>query len=229
MIRIDIVTLFPEMFVGPFDHSIINRAKNKNLVDIQIHQLRNWSIDKHHLTDDRPFGGGPGMVLMAEPLFAAVESLKRENSNNQSAKVILMSPQGSVFSQRKANELKGEGHVIIVCGRYEGVDQRFIDELVDEEISIGDYVLSGGEVAATVVVDTMVRLIPGAIGKEESLDNESFNDNLLDYPVYTQPAELRGLKVPDVLLSGHHGQIAKWRQEKAEEKTRRVRPDLIKL
>ncbi len=221
MIKIDIVTLFPEMFVGPFDHSIINRARNKNLVEIKIHQLRDWALNKHHLTDDRPFGGGPGMVLKPEPLFGAVESLK-----NKSTKVILMSPQGSVFSQKKASALKGESHLIIVCGRYEGVDQRFIDALVDEEISIGDYVLSGGEVAAMVIVDSVVRLIPGAIGKEESLENESFNGNLLDYPVYTQPAEFRGLKVPDVLLSGHHGEIAKWRQEKAEEKTKEVRPEL---
>ena len=220
--KIDIVTLFPEMFVGPFDQSIISRAMKKKLVEIRIHQLRDWATDKHHLTDDRPFGGGPGMVLKPEPLFGSVERLKTENT-----KVLLMSPQGSVFKQTKAQSLKEESHIIIVCGRYEGVDQRFIDELVDEEISIGDYVLSGGEPAAIVVVDAIVRLIPGAIGKGESLDNESFNENLLDFPVYTQPAEFRGLKVPEVLLSGHHGEIARWRKNKAEEKTRKVRPELI--
>lgn len=219
--KIDIVTLFPDMFVGPFDQSIISRAIKRGLVEINIHQLRNWATDKHQLTDDRPFGGGPGMVLKPEPLFAAVESLKKGNS-----KVILTSPQGSVFKQTKAQSLKEESHLIIVCGRYEGVDQRFIDELVDEEISIGDYVLSGGEPAAIVIVDAIVRLIPGAIGKEESLENESFNENLLDYPVYTQPAEFRGLKVPEVLLSGHHGEISKLRQEQAKIKTQKVRPDL---
>lgn len=222
--KIDIVTLFPEMFIGPFEQSIISRAKKKGLVKILIHQLRTWAKDKHHLTDDRSFGGGPGMVLKPEPLFDCIENLK-----NESSKVILMSPQGKVFNQSKAQSLKEESHLIIVCGRYEGVDQRFIDELVDEEISIGDYVLSGGEPAAIVVVDSIVRLIPGAIGKEESLMNESFNQNLLDYPVYTQPAEFRNLKVPEILLSGNHGEIDKWRKEKAIEKTKKVRPELMNL
>lgn len=219
--KIDIITLFPDMFSGMFEYSIISRAVKKGLVEINVHQLRDWAMDKHQLTDDRPFGGGPGMVLKPEPLFTAVEGLKKENS-----KIVLMSPQGQVFGQKKAQSLKNESHLIIVCGRYEGVDQRFVEKMVDEEISIGDYILSGGEPAANVVVDAIVRLIPGAIGKEESLDNESFNDNLLDYPVYTQPAEFRGLKVPEVLLSGHHGEIDKWRKEKAKEKTRRVRPEL---
>lgn len=225
--KIDILTLFPDMFEGPFGASIIKRAQEKRLVEINVHQLRTWAKDKHKMTDDRPFGGGPGMVLMPEPLFEAVEDLmpKQQDGDNR-AKVVLLTPTGKPFSQKLAESLSKEEHLIMICGRYEGVDQRVMDTLVDLEISIGDYVLSGGELPAMVVSDALIRLIPGVLGSEDSLEWESFNNSLLDYPHYTQPADFRGMKVPEVLISGNHAKIDKWRKEQAEKLTQERRPDL---
>jgi tRNA (guanine37-N1)-methyltransferase len=231
-LRFDIVTIFPEFFRETFDYGIIRRARAAGLVEIRAHDLRSWTADKHHIVDDRPFGGGDGMVLKPEPIFAAVEGLtgasKREDYDAQT-RVMLLSPQGQVLTQAVADGLaKNAKHLVLVCGRYEGVDERVAASLVTDEISIGDYVLSGGEPAALVVIDALVRLVPGALGSETSAVNESFAAGLLDYPHYTRPPEFRGLSVPDVLLSGNHAEIASWRREAALNKTRRNRPDLIK-
>ncbi|MDD2435658.1 MAG: tRNA (guanosine(37)-N1)-methyltransferase TrmD [Bacilli bacterium] len=219
--KIDILTLFPGMFEGLLSESIIKRAIDKGLVKIQIHDIRKYSKDPHKKVDDYGFGGGQGMVLMPEPIFDAVEDLKEENSL-----VIMMTPQGKTFEQKIAYALTKEKHLIIICGHYEGFDER-IRSIVDLELSIGDYILTGGEIASMVITDSVVRLIDGVI-EEESHLNDSFNNNLLDYPVYTKPQDFRGMKVPEVLLSGHHENIRKWRYEQQLERTKERRPDLLK-
>ena len=218
--KIDILTLFPSMFDGFIRESIIKRAIDKKLVEIDIHNIRDYSKDTHKKVDDYGFGGGKGMVLMPQPIFDAVESLKKENS-----KVLLMTPQGIKYNQEKAYELKNEKHLIIICGHYEGFDER-IRSIVDLEISIGDFVLTGGEIPAMAISDSIIRLIDGVIEKESHVF-DSFNDNLLDYPVYTHPSDFRGMKVPDVLLSGHHANIDKWRREQQIKRTQERRPDLL--
>lgn len=221
--RIDIITLFPDIALAPLSESIIQRARKKGLVDIHAHPLRNWATGKHRKTDEYLCGGGQGMLLMPGPIFDAVEELRREDT-----RVILMTPQGSPFKQADAQRLSTTGHLIILCGHYEGVDQRVIDTLVDEEISIGDYVLTNGAIAAAVVTDAVVRLIPGALGDSRSSVDESFTDpNMLEAPAYTKPNDFRGMKVPDVLLSGDHGKIEAWKKEQALERTKAKRPDLL--
>ena len=218
--KIDILTLFPSMFDGFISESIIKRAIEKNLVEINIYNIRDYSNDLHKKVDDYGFGGGKGMVLMPQPIFDAVESLKTEVS-----KVVLMTPQGIKYNQEKAYELVSEKHLIIICGHYEGFDER-IRSIVDLEISIGDFVLTGGEIPAMAISDSIIRLLDGVIEKESHV-NDSFNDNLLDYPVYTHPSNFRGMKVPDVLLSGHHANIDKWRKEEQLKRTKERRPDLL--
>ena len=222
--RFDIVTIFPEIFRGVFEFGIIRRAVEAGLIEIAIHDLRDYTHDRHRQVDDRPFGGGAGMVMKPEPLFRAVDAITHGATD---ASVALLSPQGRLFEQRVAEEFAAKARVVLVCGRYEGVDQRVVEHLVTDEISVGDYVLSGGEIPAMVVVDAVTRLIPGALGCGDSAVRESFADGLLDYPHYTRPAEYRGLQVPDVLASGHHAEIEAWRRRKAMEKTFRRRPDLI--
>ena len=219
--KIDILTLFPEMFDGFLNTSIIKRAINDSKVTINIHNIRDYSLDPHKRVDDYQFGGGAGMVLMPEPIFRAVEDIKDEDSF-----VLLMTPQGEKFKQEKAYELKEKKHLIIICGHYEGFDER-IRTLADQEISIGDYVLTGGELPSMVITDTVVRLIDGVIDSESHL-NDSFNNDLLDYPVYTKPQNFRGMEVPEVLLSGHHENIRKWRLEQSQKRTLERRPDLLK-
>ncbi len=220
-LRIDILTLFPEMF-APFDYSIIKRARENGLVEINILNIRDFTSDKHRTVDDKPYGGGPGMVMAPEPIFKAVESLKRENT-----KVLLMTPQGEVFRQKIAVELKNESHLIFICGHYEGIDDRVRQALADREISIGDFVLSNGNLAAMVIADAVIRLIPGALGCGASVISESFSEGLLEYPQYTRPEVFRGMEVPKVLLSGNHENIEKWRKEKSFELTRSRRLDLF--
>jgi tRNA (guanine37-N1)-methyltransferase len=222
--RFDIVTIFPEIFREVFDFGIIRRAVEAGLVEINIHDLRDYTHDRHRQVDDRPFGGGAGMVMKPEPLFRAVEAITHGATD---ANVVMLSPQGRLFSQRVAEELSARTRLVLICGRYEGVDERVVERLATDEISIGDYVLSGGEIPAMVVVDAVVRLLPGALGCTESAEQDSFAAGLLDYPHYTRPAEYRGLKVPDVLASGHHAEIERWRRRRAIEKTLRRRPDLI--
>ena len=217
--RIDILTLFPEMFDGFLNTSIIKRARDDGYVDIKVHNFRDYSTDKHNRVDDYPYGGGAGMVLMCEPIFRAIEDIRTDESI-----VIMMSPSGKVFKQEEAINLSKKKHLILLCGHYEGFDER-IRTIVDMELSIGDYVLTGGEVPAMAITDAITRLIPGVITKE-SLDSESFNDGLLDYPNYTKPADFRGMKVPEVLLSGHHKNIEKYRQEERIRKTNEIRSDL---
>jgi tRNA (guanine37-N1)-methyltransferase len=232
VLHFDIITIFPEFFREIFDFGIIRRARAAGLVEIEAHDLRRWASDKHRMVDDRPFGGGDGMVLKPEPIFAAVEELTGPSSRADypsHTRVILLSPQGRVLDQALAADIAGNAErVVLICGRYEGVDERVAETLVTDEISIGDYVLSGGEPAAIVLLDSVVRLVPGALGSETSADNESFSAGLLDYPHYTRPPEFRGLRVPEVLLSGNHGEIARWRHEAALKKTERNRPDLLK-
>ncbi|HEY3037119.1 MAG TPA: tRNA (guanosine(37)-N1)-methyltransferase TrmD [Pyrinomonadaceae bacterium] len=232
MLHCDIITIFPEFFREAFDYGIIRRARAAGLVETKAHDLRRWTSDKHHVVDDRPFGGGEGMVLKPEPIFAAVGDLtgysKREDYASHT-RVVLLSPQGRVFTQDLAQDLsRNASQIVLICGRYEGVDERVSEALVTDEISIGDYVLSGGEPAAIVVIDAVVRLLPGALGNETSKLNESFSEGLLDHPHYTRPTEFSGLSVPDVLLTGNHGEIARWRREAALKKTQRNRPDLLK-
>lgn len=221
--RIDILTIFPGLFESPLRESLLGRALEAGILDVRVHDIRDVTSDKHRQVDDEPYGGGPGMVMMAEPLFAAVESL------GQGAKrVILLSPAGLRLDQGLVRELAAEPWVVLLCGRYEGVDERVVEGLRAEEISIGDYVLSGGEVPALVVLEAVTRLVPGVVGKEESLERESFEDGILDHPHYTRPRDFRGLRVPDVLLSGDHAEVERWRREAALDKTRRNRPDLLK-
>jgi len=220
--RIDILTLFPEACRAPLNESMMKRAQDSGALELRIHNLRDWTTDKHHIVDDAPFGGGQGMVMKPEPIFAAVEELRNENSF-----VVLMSPQGRRLTQEIANEFSARPHLIIICGHYEGVDYRVSEHLVDEEISIGDYVLTNGAIAAVVFVDAIARLLPGVLGHEQSAADDSFSGGLLEGPQYTRPSEFRGWKVPDVLLSGNHAAIAAWRKEKAEKRTRENRPDLL--
>ena len=249
IIRFEIVTIFPDFFRGPLDYGIVRRAREAELIEISVHDLRAFTSDKHRTVDDRPFGGGEGMVLKPEPIFKCVESLQvapREDRIRQGAHetVILLSPQGRVFTQTMAQELARLKRIVLLCGRYEGVDERVAENLADREVSVGDFILSGGELGAAIIVDAVTRLIPGALGNEASAQQESFtagekaesagpdstcaSEGLLDYPHYTRPAEFRGMAVPEVLIGGNHEQIRKWRRQKALEKTRRNRPDLMK-
>jgi len=225
--KIDILTLFPEICRAPLSESMMKRAQESKIVDLRIHNLRDWTKDKHHIVDDAPFGGGQGMVMKPEPIFAAVEDLKQSAIKNQQLKIILMSPAGRRFDQQMATDLSKESHLIVICGHYEGVDHRVIEHLVDLEISIGDYVLTNGAIAAVVLVDAVVRLLPGALGHEHSAIDDSFSAGSLEGPQYTRPAEFRGWKIPEVLLSGNHAEIAKWRIEEARKRTKQNRPDLL--
>ncbi|MFB3850297.1 MAG: tRNA (guanosine(37)-N1)-methyltransferase TrmD [Acidobacteriota bacterium] len=224
--RIDVFTLFPEMFAGPLSNSILRRAQNKGVVEIRLHNFRRFAKDRHHTVDDTPYGGGAGMVLKPEPIFEAVEHLKNTTGPFP---LFYLSPKGKVFNQKIATEMSNLKRFALLCGRYEGVDQRVIDGLVDEEISIGDYVLSGGEPAAIVVIDAVVRLLKGALGDEKSSEDESFSSDLLEYPHYTKPREFRGMEVPEVLVSGNHKEIADFRKESSLKITLQNRPDMLKL
>ncbi len=230
--KIDVLTIFPEFFREVFDFGIIRRAQASDILQIGVHDLREFVETERKQVDDRPFGGGDGMVLKPEPIFAAIEKLTgtlKKADYPPGTRVVLLSPQGKAFKQAAAQEMADTGaHIILICGRYEGVDERVNEALVTDEISIGDYVLSGGEPAALVMVDAMTRLLPGALGSETSAENESFSDGLLDFPHYTRPAEFMGMEVPPVLQGGNHNEIEKWRKEKALEKTRVNRPDLLK-
>jgi tRNA (guanine37-N1)-methyltransferase len=229
--QIDIITIFPDYFREAFDYGIIRRACAAGLVNIRAHDLRGWTADKHHVVDDRPFGGGDGMVLKPDPIFAAVESLagaRRREAIDSGKRVVLLSPQGRPFTQATAAELAQSAQLVLICGRYEGVDERVAEALVTDEISIGDYVLSGGEPAALVVIDATVRLLPGALGSATSATNESFSDGVLDCPQYTRPPEFDGMRTPEVLLNGNHAEIARWRRNASLDKTKRNRPDLLK-
>jgi tRNA (guanine37-N1)-methyltransferase len=221
-VRVDIITLFPELCRIPLGESMMGRAQEARALELHIHNLRDWTSDRHHIVDDAPFGGGPGMVMKPEPIFAAVESLQSEAST-----VVLMTPQGRRFDQGMAQEFSTAQHLIIICGHYEGVDHRVIEQLVTTEISIGDYVVTNGAIAAVVFVDAIVRLLPGVLGHEQSAADDSFAGGLLEAPQYTRPAEFRGWKVPEILLSGHHAAIADWRKREAERRTRQNRPDLL--
>lgn len=229
--KIDVLTIFPEFFREVFDFGIIRRARIAEIVEINIHDIREFTTDKHRMTDDRPFGGGDGMVFKAEPIFNAIEKLLGSAEREKypaGTRVVLLSPQGRVFKQAIAKEYADDAnHIVLICGRYEGVDERVNEALVTDEISIGDYVLSGGEPAAIVLVDAITRLLPNALGSETSAENDSFSSGLLDYPHYTRPAEFRGMRVPEVLLSGDHAEIEKWRRAKALEKTQKYRKDLL--
>ncbi len=225
--KIDILTIFPEMCLGPLGESIMKRAREAGKVTIAAHDLRDWTTDKHHKVDDIPYGGGQGMVMKPEPFFAAVRELKKDSPK---ARVVLMTPQGKRFDQATARGLSHEEHIILLCGHYEGIDHRVVEALVDLELSIGDYILTNGAIAAVVVIDAVVRLLPGVLGDERSPEEESFADPtspLLEGPHYTRPAEFEGMPVPEVLLSGNHAKIESWRHEKAVERTRANRPDLI--
>jgi tRNA (guanine37-N1)-methyltransferase len=224
--RIDVLTLFPEMIRCGVDFSILKRAQEKGTLSISVCNIRDFTKDKHHTTDESPYGGGAGMVMKPEPIFAAVESLATEPEEGES-RIVLMTPQGERFTQAKAQELSECSHLVFLCGHYEGVDERVREHLVTDEISIGDFVMTGGEIPALAVLDAVVRLIPGVLGAEESAIEESFADGLLEYPQYTRPAEFRGWEVPEVLLSGHHAEIAKWRRAQSLERTLKRRPDLM--
>lgn len=223
--RIDILTVLPEMFEGPLNCSILQRAQNKGLVEIHVHNLRDYTTNKHRKVDDYPFGGEAGMVMQVEPIDRAISALKAEREYDE---VIFTSPDGETFDQPMANAMSLLNNVIILCGHYKGIDYRIREHLITKEISIGDYVLTGGEVPAIVIADAMVRLIPGAIGDEQSALSDSFQDSLLAPPVYSRPAEYKGWRVPDILLSGHQAKIDEWRYEQALERTQRLRPDLLK-
>ncbi len=220
--KIDVLTLFPGMFTGPLDESIVQRARESGRLDLSIHNLRDYAHDRHRTVDDRPFGGGPGMLLKPEPLFEAIESLGSEKT-----KVILTAPSGRRFEQAAARELAQDEHLLFICGSYEGVDERVRETLVNLEFSIGDFVLTNGALPSMMMIDAIVRLIPGVLGDDESAVDESFSNGLLEYPHYTRPAEYRGMKVPDVLLSGNHAKIDEWRREQALVRTQKVRPDLL--
>jgi tRNA (guanine37-N1)-methyltransferase len=228
--KFHVLTIFPDFFRGPFEHGVVQRACEAGLIEIQVHDLRQWTTDRHRTVDDRPFGGGEGMLLKAGPIFEAVEAIWPERSEGR--KVVLLSAQGRKFDQAKAREFSACSELLLICGRYEGVDERVAEHLADEEISIGDYVLSGGELAAAVIVDAVARLREGVLGNESSALNESFagspgDEGLLDWPQYTRPAEFRGWKTPEVLLGGNHEEIRKWRRNAARRKTERLRPDLL--
>jgi tRNA (guanine37-N1)-methyltransferase len=220
--KIDVLTLFPEMFSGPLDASIVKRARAGGLLDLRVHNLRDYTHDRHKTVDDKPFGGGPGMLLKPEPIFEAVEALSGEHT-----KVILLTPAGRTFSQQIARELSNEKHLLFLCGSYEGFDERIREHLADDELSIGDFVLTNGALPAMVIIDAVARLLPGALGDEQSASDESFSHGFLEYPHYTRPADFRGMKVPEVLLSGNHAEIEKWRKEQARKRTAERRPDLL--
>ncbi len=225
--RIDLLTIFPEMFTPVLKASIIGRAVAKGILQISVHDLRDWSQDKHRTVDDRPYGGGPGMVMKPEPFFEAVDNLKRSCRSESSPHVVLLSPQGERLTQKKVRELAHRPWLVLLCGHYEGVDERIREGLANEELSIGDYVLTCGELPAMVIVDSVARLLPGSLGDERSAVEESFSDNLLEYPQYTRPAEYRGLRVPEVLLTGDSDRIERWRKLRAFRRTADKRPDLI--
>jgi len=229
MLKIDVVTIFPDMFDNIIEFGVLKEAFKKNICQLNIYNLRDFSNYKHGRVDDRPYGGGPGMVLMPEPIDNAITFIKKKNKikKKEKQKTILLSPRGEKLNQNKLKYLSNLENIILICGRYEGVDERVIDSLIDFEISIGDYVLTGGEIPAMVIIDGVIRLLPGVVGKEESLKSESFEDNLLDYPQYTRPPVFKGMDVPKILLSGNHKDIQKWRKEKSLEITRIKRPDLI--
>jgi tRNA (guanine37-N1)-methyltransferase len=220
--KIDVLTLFPAMFAGPLDESIIKRAREAGRLDLAIHNLRDYAHDRHKTVDDRPFGGGPGMLLKPEPIFEAVETLARE-----ATRVILLSPAGRPFNQAIARELAGVEHLLMVSGHYEGFDERVREQLADDELSIGDYVLTNGALPVMVIIDAVTRLLPGVLGDDDSARDDSFSQGLLEYPQYTRPAEFRGMKIPEVLLSGNHAEIARWRAEQARQRTKERRPDLL--
>jgi tRNA (guanine37-N1)-methyltransferase len=220
--KIDILTLFPGMFRGPCDESIVKRARSAGILELGLHNLRDYTHDRHKTVDDRPFGGGPGMLMKPEPLFEAVENLAKDDTW-----VVMLTPAGRVFNQAVARELAAKPSLLLICGSYEGVDERVREALVDEELSIGDYVLTNGALPAMVIVDVVVRLLPGVLGDDESSQDESFSHGMLEYPQYTRPADFRGMKVPEVLLSGHHAEIAKWRKEQGRMRTLARRPDLL--
>ena len=221
--EIDVLTLFPRVFEGPLDESILKRAQAKGLVGVRVHNLREFTHDKHHVVDDKPYGGGPGMLMKPEPIFEAVERVRRDDSC-----VVLMTPQGRPLTQDRAREFAQKPHLVIICGHYEGVDERVREALVNEEVSIGDYVLTNGALAAAVFVDAVVRLVPGVLGDDESAADDSFASGLLEGPQYTRPPDFRGRRVPDVLLNGNHEEIARWRKEQARRRTEQRRPDLLK-
>lgn len=221
--RIDIVTIFPKVFFGPFSESVVGRALKQGLIEIKTVDLRNFTHDKRRTVDDKPYGGGPGMLMKPEPFFEAVESLREENSH-----VVFPSPQGEVLTQKIVRDLAAKEHLILLSGHYEGIDERVRQALVDQEISIGDYILTNGNIPAMVIVDAVVRLIPGVLGSPASPADESFSDGLLEYPQYTRPEVYRGMKVPEALLSGDHDRIADWRRKESEQRTRTRRPDLLK-
>lgn len=223
--RIDVITLFPEMFNGPLSESILKRAQERGLVEIKIHNLRKWAQDKHKTVDDRPYGGGVGMVLMVEPIYKALRELKAISSKLK-ASTILLDPGGELFSQQKAREFSKRDHLILIAGHYESVDQRVREHLIDKELSIGDYILTGGELPAMVIIDAVSRLIPGVLGKPEATQLESFSQPLLEYPQYTRPESFKGWKVPETLLSGNHKKIEEWRKQKSVERTKKNRPNL---
>jgi tRNA (guanine37-N1)-methyltransferase len=224
--KFDILTLFPGMFSGPFDESIIKRARDKQLIDISLHNIRDWATDRHQTADDAPYGGGAGMVMKVEPLSASIEAVKAQNPESS---VVLTSPQGRQLTHQVALELSQRAGLIIVCGRYEGIDERIRSIYAEDDISLGDFILSGGEIAAMVLVDAVTRLIPGALGSSESAETDSFGDGLLEYPQYTRPPEFKGLSVPEALLSGNHELIRKWRRKESLRKTRALRPDLLSI
>jgi tRNA (guanine37-N1)-methyltransferase len=223
--KFDIVTIFPRMFDAPLAEGIVGRAITRGLVDLRVHDLRDFTEDRHRTVDDVPFGGGPGMVLKVKPVVEAVDAIRRERG--EPATVILTSPQGRPFSQAEAVRLSRLPHVVLICGRYEGVDERVRERVVTEDLSIGDYVLTGGELPAMVILDAVARLLPGAVGDEQSVEADSFSRGLLDFPHYTRPAEFDGMKVPDVLVSGHHGAIRRWRKREALRRTLERRPELL--
>lgn len=224
MIRFDVLSIFPEMLQSPVNFSLLKKAQEKGLIEIGLHDIRNWAFDKHKMTDDAPYGGGCGMVMKVEPVERALSTVKRHELHPL---VVLMTPQGETFNQKIAAELVGNEQVVLICGRYEGFDERIREHLVDREISIGDYILTGGELSALVVIDAVARLIPGVLGNDESIQTESFSQGLLEYPQYTRPAEYKGWSVPEVLVSGNHAQIELWRRVESLKKTLQRRPDLL--
>ena len=233
MIHFDVITIFPEFFRGPFDYGVIRRGREKGLLETRVHDLRSFTSDRHHTVDDRPFGGGEGMVLKPEPLFAAVESVRGPARQIDGIEVVVLSASGKRFTQSEALRLSKAPQVVLICGRYEGIDERVVEHLATAELSVGDFVLSGGEIGAVVIVDAVARYIPGVVGKEESVLKDSFSDPAaleprVEHPHYTRPAEFRGWPVPDVLISGDHEAVRKWREEAARQKTERNRPDLLK-
>jgi len=224
VIRFDVLSIFPEMLVSPLSFSLLKKAQEKGLLSVNLHDIRSWAEDKHKMTDDAPYGGGCGMVMKVEPVEKALKAVK---SSTENSLVVLMTPQGETFNQNIAAELAGKEQIVIICGRYEGVDERIREHLVDREISIGDYILTGGELSALVVIDAVSRLVPGVLGNEESLVSESFSAGLLEYPQYTRPAEYKGWKVPDVLVSGNHAEIELWKKRESLQRTYERRPDLL--